>query len=102
MRSINHANSNSVNTTTTTSSIIHLPKHFSLVEQMGWALRIHKPSRRIDKDVKDFIQEIYEEEKFNGRKIAPEDYVQRIRSARHLDGVKMFSPSQYLTISQVR
>jgi hypothetical protein len=81
---------------------IHPPKYFSLFEQMGWALRTHKPSHRISKEIKDFIKQMLEEESVNGRKNTPEEYVQRIRLARNSDGTKMFSPSQYLTVSQVR
>lgn len=69
---------------------------------MGWALRTHKPPRRIEKVVKDYIEKIYEEEKLYGRKITPDEYVRRIRTARNTNGSKMFSPSQYLTVSQVR
>jgi hypothetical protein len=90
------------NTTTTANVPTHLPKHFQIFEKTGWALRTHKPSRRIDKAVKDYIHMIYEEETMNGRKLVPEEYVDRIRSARHSNGKKIFTTAQYLTASQVR
>ncbi|CAF1280023.1 unnamed protein product [Rotaria sordida] len=102
MRASNPAIHSVINTTTTSNSPIHLPKNFSLFENTGWASRTHKPSHRIDKAVKEYIQKIYEEEKVNGQKLDPEEYVRRIRSARNLDETKLFTPSQYLTVSQVR
>ena len=36
-----------------------------------------------------------------GRKTPIEEYVKRIRTARHNDGTKMFQINQYLTSSQV-
>ncbi|CAF3133837.1 unnamed protein product [Rotaria sp. Silwood2] len=102
MRSDTIPISTATNTTTTSSSFIHLPKRFSLFNQTGWALRVHKPSQRIDKSVKDYIQKVYDDEKINGRKVPAEEYVRSIRAARNPDGTKMFSPSQYLTASQVR
>ena len=102
MRNESHVIYNTSHTTTTSYSSVHLPKHFSLCEQMGWALRNHKPPRRIEKLVKDYIEKICQEEKTYGRKIPPEEYVRRIRSARNSNGSKMFSPSQYLTTSPVR
>ena len=79
-----------------------IPKKFSVFNQHGWALRVHKPSFRIDQRMKDYIQRIHHKELSNGRKIPPEEYVLRIRAARNLDGSKLFLPSQYLTILQVR
>ncbi len=102
MRIGDHVIHSATNTTTSSNLPMQLPNYFSIFEQMGWGLRTHKSSHRIDKAVKDYIQKIYQEEKVNGRKTAPEEYVRCIRSARSLDGTKMFLPSQYLTISQVR
>ncbi|CAF3125343.1 unnamed protein product [Rotaria sp. Silwood2] len=100
----NGANNFQTNSQTTTTYNLpnNLPKHFSLFEKTGWALRVHKPPHRIDKSIKEFIQKIHAEEKLNGRKIAPEEYVRLIRLARNNDGTKKFSTSQYLTPSQVR
>ena len=75
MRNESHVIYNTSHTTTTSYSSVHLPKHFSLCEQMGWALRNHKPPRRIEKVVKDYIEKICQEEKTYGRKIPPEEYV---------------------------
>ncbi|CAF5170831.1 unnamed protein product [Rotaria magnacalcarata] len=41
----------------------------------GWALRIRKPSKPINKEVKAFIKSIVEEEKVYGRKIPIEEIV---------------------------
>ncbi|CAF2188675.1 unnamed protein product [Rotaria magnacalcarata] len=68
----------------------------------GWALRIRKPSKPINKEVKAFIKSIVEEEKVYGRKIPIEEIVTRIRTTRSSDGVKKGIPAQYLTHSQVQ
>jgi hypothetical protein len=85
----------------TTSSDHSLPRHLNWFQQSGWALRNRKATNAIDGDVKDFIRQVLSEEKRYGRKTPTEEYVKRIRTARHSDGTKMFQINQYLTFSQV-
>ena len=86
---------------TTSQQSGEIPKNFEFFRQAGWALRVHKPPTRVSQLMKDFIGEIYREEKVNGRKISPDEYVRRIRSARDTCGDKLFLPCQYLTVAQV-
>ncbi|CAF1545057.1 unnamed protein product [Adineta ricciae] len=88
-------------TTTTSNLPNYIPKRFSIFEKLGWGLRIRKQPQRIDTSIKEFIQNIYEKEMRNGRKIVPEEYVRLIRSARNSDGTKRFAISQYITSTQV-
>jgi hypothetical protein len=53
--------------TTTTNSLISIPRHYKPFAIQGWALRKRKPSKPIDKDIKEFIKSIFEEEKIYGR-----------------------------------
>ena len=85
----------------TSSSSHSLPRHLNWFEQSGWALRVRKASNAIHPSVKEFIQQVLVEEKRYGRKTPNEEYVKRIRTARHSDGTKMFQINQYLTLSQV-
>jgi hypothetical protein len=73
-------------------------KYFSY---QGWALKVPKPYHRISDDIKLFIKSILHEEKLYSVKFSEKDFVRRIRTARRSDGTKMFSPEQYLTVSQV-
>ena len=44
----------------------YLPRRYKLFHTQGWALRTRKPAKPIDKDVKEFIKSIFEEEKIYG------------------------------------
>ena len=48
----------------------------------GWALKVQKPRRPIDKNVKLFIKTIMDEEKLYSVKFTEKDFVRRIRTAR--------------------
>lgn len=103
MRNTDHyQRSSSIQAVTTSQNISKIPKNFECFRQAGWALRVHKPPKRVSQMMKDFIGQIHGEEKFNGRKFPPEEYVRRIRSARDASGKKLFFPNQYLTAAQVR
>jgi hypothetical protein len=93
--------------TTSSSTTTQLPRQLNVLKTMryfsteGWALKVQKPRRPIDQDIKSFIKSIMNEEKLYSVKFSEKDFVRRIRTARHKDGTKMFSPDQYLTSSQV-
>lgn len=77
MRSENHVIHKVNRTTTTSHQPVHLPKHFSVFEQMGWALKTHNS-------------------------LSPEVGVRRIQSVSGPNGFKMSPPFQYSAASQVR
>jgi hypothetical protein len=54
-------------TTTTTASSTHIPRHYRVFDSQGWALRVRKTAKRIDKAVKEFVKSIFEEEKVYGK-----------------------------------
>ena len=56
--------SSTLATTTTTTSI---PRHYKVFQKDGWALRLRKPYRRIDENVKAYLKLIFEEEKIYGK-----------------------------------
>lgn len=51
---------------TTTSTLTSVPRHSKPFLTEGWALRKRKPAKPIDKDVKEFIRSVYEQEKSFG------------------------------------
>lgn len=59
------ANFRSIITTTATTSI---SRHYQLFQKSGWALRIRKPYKRIDEDVKAYLKLVFQEEKVYGRR----------------------------------
>ena len=51
---------------TTTNLFTTLPRHSKPFLTQGWALRKRKPAKPIDKDVKEYIRLLFEEEKSFG------------------------------------
>ncbi|CAF4890567.1 unnamed protein product [Rotaria sp. Silwood1] len=84
------------------NSSTNIPRHYKSFAVEGWALRKRKKIKPIDKNVKEFIKFIYDEEKHYGRKIPVDEYVHRIRTARNPDSTKRFKTTQYLTPNQVK
>lgn len=50
-----------------TTASTYIPRHYKLFEKEGWALRVRKPSKRIDDNVKVYIKLIFEEEQMYGK-----------------------------------
>ena len=53
------------------NSSINIPRHYKFFAIPGWALRKRKTSKKIDKNVKEFIKSIFEEEKTYGKSCKP-------------------------------
>jgi hypothetical protein len=65
-----NASSSILQTTTTTSintPLTRSPRYYEVFNSPGWALRIRKPVKRIDKAIKEFLKSIFEEEKLYGK-----------------------------------
>lgn len=54
-------------TTATTTATTSLPRHYKVFQKEGWALRLRKPYRRIDENVKTYIKLVFQEEKVYGK-----------------------------------
>jgi hypothetical protein len=77
------------------------PKNLEYMNNQGWALRTRKPPRRCDPEVKSYIEKVLDEEIY-GHKFTPEEIVKRIKTARDPNGVKLFTPHQYVEVPQVK
>jgi hypothetical protein len=68
-------------TTTKPLNKSNTSKTMKYFNNQGWALRVPKPHRRINEDIKSFIKSILNEEKLYSVKFSDRDFVRRIRTA---------------------
>lgn len=63
--------SESFRSTTTATTTASISRHFKLFQKAGWALRIRKPYKRIDQDVKAYLKLVFQEEQIYGKQCYP-------------------------------
>ncbi|CAC5423772.1 unnamed protein product [Mytilus coruscus] len=72
----------------------------SVVE--GWALKKTRKIVRFSPKIKIFLKNIYDEGERTGKRPYYDDLCDRLRKQRTENGTKMFSPDEWLSVSQIK
>jgi len=77
--------------------------HCEYFSSPGWALRTRKHNNPLSENIKRFIETIWLDSQSIRSKLTPEQVQQQIRTKRdNSTGKKLFQPSQYATINQIK
>lgn len=81
-------------------SVISGSEDDSVVE--GWALKKNRKVVRFSPQIKIFLKNIYDEGERTGKRPYYDDLCDRLRKQRTENGTKMFSPAEWLSVSQIK
>ncbi|VDI59374.1 Hypothetical predicted protein [Mytilus galloprovincialis] len=81
-------------------SVISGSEDDSVVE--GWALKKNRKVVRFSPQIKIFLKNIYDEGERTGKRPYYDDLCDRLRKQRTENGTKMFSPDEWLSVSQIK
>lgn len=87
----------------TTSNAIPGSTHYQHFSTPGWALRTRKHTVTMSEKTKTFIDELWTNSQKTRSKLTPEQVLQQLRAQRdNNSGNKLFQPSEYATINQIK
>jgi hypothetical protein len=77
--------------------------HYQHFSTPGWALRTRKHTITMSEKTKTFIDELWTNSQKTRSKVTPEQVLQQTRNQRdNNSGNKLFQPSEYPTINQIK
>ena len=69
--------------------------------KMGWALKSNKGHKRLNETQKDYLMAQFKIGEQTGHKVDPVTASKSMRKAKNADGVRLFSPEEFLTSKQI-